>query len=715
MTVTQRPLPATSTAPAIAPDARGVYHPGSEAEVCALVAHARAHGIQLRVVGADRSVPESVHTDAFLAGGTSGAVELSLDRMRACRFDEQRREVSVQPGCSISRDPRSHSGGRPVTEGLCWQLDQRGWALPLLTGGNVQTVGGYVSSGSDGGSLTHSITDSVVGLRLVDGRGNVHVLRREDGDDLFWAAGVSMGLLGVLTEVTFRCVPRFDIAGWEQTLPASDPALGLSKGDPQAVLDLLRDSPYARVMWWPQPGVDRAIVWRARPLRDEERLGATDSDGSVSRRPYEEMPSIMGSTVPLQAAGGLALAALANARPALQRVVGKNRAGRWVMRRAQGVARKHVKHHLINAFVAAPATERRYFRDSWWQGLAMDAQVDERLMPVHFTELWIPWSRAEEALRRLRAHFAEGYDSAGSFITELYAGRRSPMWMSPAHGEDQLRINVFWLKHNIEDPTAAFFPKFWALLDDLGFRLHWGKQLARSKYLGRTWMAERYPKLEAFLSLRQTLDPDQLFVSEHWRRQLGVALPPVRPISPTPPDGVSADLPDPGPRPWPLLFELQPFHEGERLAELIENVTVIEAPIEAVYAAATRPERGTEWIAHYQGIDWLTTPHHEGSASVETFSFMSIRVRTVLAQPPHRWIASVDACSLPMVEAMGQEFRLARLPGGATELRWRIHYTPAPAFRWAHPLLRPFFLHMFWRSTRDLQRMLEHKSARHAP
>jgi len=693
--------------PPLCPDARGVFHPGTEDDIVALVRHASNRHMQVRVVGADRSEAASVHTDAFLQGAPDGAVELCLDRMRRVRFDDLRREVHVQAGCSIHRDPHAPAGTRPAEQGLVWQLDQHGWALPILTGGNCQTVGGYLATGSDGGSLSHAIGDSVVGLRLVDGTGRVHVLRREDGDARFLAAGVSMGLLGIVTEVSFRCVERFDIIGWEQTLPAADERLGLSQGDPEATLSLLRTSPYARIMWWAQPGVDKAVVWRARPLRDDEREGALDDEGKLFRRPYEEVPAVFGSTLPVQAAGGVALAALANAGPSLQRLAGGGAAGRKLVTSLRRFGRRSVSHRLYNAFVDAPATERRYFRDSWWQGLSMDSDVDERLMPVHFTELWVPWERAAEAIRRLRALFArDGYDAAGHFVTELYGGRASPFWMSPGHGADHLRINVFWLKYALEDPSDDFYPRYWEALDDLGFRFHWGKRMARERYLGRAWMGARYPHLDDFLALRDRLDPDQLFVTDHWRRQLGIGEPAVRALRELPAARVEHVRPMRGPRPWPLLFELTPT-DRRTPQRVIENVAVIEAPIEQVFATATQPIRPREWVAWYRGIEWLGTPHLVGSSSIETFLFMSIQVRIVETEPPTRWVATVDTCSLPMVAEMGQEFRLARLPGGATELRWWIRYTPAPAFRWLEPLLRPFFVHMFWKSTRSLKRLLE--------
>ena len=55
----------------------------------------------------------------------------------------------------------------------------------------------------------------------MDGRGKVHKCSRIPGKEseveLFYAAGISMGLFGILTDVTFKCIRRFDIIGTETT------------------------------------------------------------------------------------------------------------------------------------------------------------------------------------------------------------------------------------------------------------------------------------------------------------------------------------------------------------------------------------------------------------------------------------------------------------------------------------------------------------------
>jgi L-gulonolactone oxidase len=64
-----------------------------------------------------------------------------------------------------------------------------------------------------------NLSSQVVGLRLVDGTGQVRELR--DGDELR-AARVSLGALGAISAVTLRCVPAFTIHRIDKPRPLED-------------------------------------------------------------------------------------------------------------------------------------------------------------------------------------------------------------------------------------------------------------------------------------------------------------------------------------------------------------------------------------------------------------------------------------------------------------------------------------------------------------
>jgi hypothetical protein len=470
--------------------ANGFFRPGSEREIADLVRYAGANGLKVRVRGAGHSTRPAILTGDFERPPTGDRdVNIMLDRMSRVAFDDVRQQVTVEAGCTL--------------RSLFRQLEGRGWALPTTAGITHQTVGGFLSTGSAGGSLRHSIGGQVVALRLVDGLGRLHELRQDDNpENPFYAAGVSLGLLGIITGVTFQCVDRFRIVGSERTSSYAACEVDLFARGTDGRPDLetfLRAREYARLIWFPQPGVERVTVWQARRL--------TSGDGPVRHQPYHVVPSIAGSTQPAQVALRLALRLLDPINPPEPRTA-------W--RRTLRGALDRLYPWLAGPFVGVGA---QHFQDTWLDGLPMDDQIDSTRLPIEFTELWLPVERAREAMLDLAAYYRDGgLRRTGTFCTEIYATPSSPFWLSPAYQRDVVKINLFWFALNRANPSTAFFPGVWQRLAPYGFRPHWGKVLSGDAgYLRR-----QYPRWDDFAALRVRYDPRQVFLSEYWRAQLGV-------------------------------------------------------------------------------------------------------------------------------------------------------------------------------------------------
>lgn len=74
-----------------------------------------------------------------------------------------------------------------------------------------QSIAGVISTGTHGTGLAFgSIGTQVIGMRLVTGTGDVKVITQTD-QDLLNAARLSLGALGVITEVTIQCVPDYNL------------------------------------------------------------------------------------------------------------------------------------------------------------------------------------------------------------------------------------------------------------------------------------------------------------------------------------------------------------------------------------------------------------------------------------------------------------------------------------------------------------------------
>src|SRR5215475_1619466 len=193
----------------------GYYHPTNENEVSELIQYAGANGLKIRVRGSGHSVKAAIYTGSFDSPPpTDSDINIYMDYMSSVTFDDAKQQVTAEPGCHLGLDVLDPTGWSTRKNSLFYQVDQKGWAFPTTGGISTQTVGGFMSTGSAGTSLHQAVGRQVVAIRLVDGLGEIHEYRQSDNfDDPFYAAGVSMGLLGIITSVTFQCVDRFAIQG----------------------------------------------------------------------------------------------------------------------------------------------------------------------------------------------------------------------------------------------------------------------------------------------------------------------------------------------------------------------------------------------------------------------------------------------------------------------------------------------------------------------
>jgi D-arabinono-1,4-lactone oxidase len=495
--------------------ADGFFHPCSEAQLVALVELARERRCPLRVRGSAHSIAPAILTDARLEG-RSLAIDVMLDRYTRIAIDAATSRVTVEAGCHLGLDPRDPTRTSTWENSLLAALDAQGLALPDLGGVTHQTVSGFLMTGSSGGTVAHAVEDAVVTLRLIDGRGQIHELTR-GRDELFDAAICSMGLLGVISTITLQCVPRYDVIGREDITTEEGCAYELCGDGATGLADFFRRAEYARLMWWPQRGVERVVTWQARRMRDDDYTEATGPRGALRKKPYSPFGDGLSPKLvePLSRAsqwvGGKfydTIDALGYASP--------------VKAERATIYSRHVLPTVLGAFVALDQGKPQRFWDAWFDGLPMDNGMSEESLPTTFTELWVPLADAARVMRALRDHFrARGLAATGNYIFEIYAARATRGWLHPSYERDSLRIDVFWFERSKEDATR-FFEQFWDLLAPFGYRLHWGKHLPRDAARGAEYLRKQYPRWDDFLRVREELDPLGVFLNQHFRAALGI-------------------------------------------------------------------------------------------------------------------------------------------------------------------------------------------------
>ncbi|MFL6845996.1 MAG: D-arabinono-1,4-lactone oxidase [Allosphingosinicella sp.] len=547
----------------------GYYHPKSEDEVVALVKHAAANGLQIRVRGASHSTAWSIFTDPvngkpvnMTLNRTPPAgpnMNLAMDKMIGLDWiDEAGGIVEAEAGIHLGADPYDAIGEATLQNSLLYQIFEKGWALNDLGGITHQTISGFTATGSAGGSLKHDL-NNVAALRIVDGRGEASWIERDD--PIFGAAAVSMGLLGIVTKLRLKLKPTFRIEGREDTTPVTlidcpiDLFGGGSEGKP-SLQQFLQAKDYSRIMWWPQKGAERVVIWQANRIEGPPPLG-------YKPVPYKELATDLGGWLE-QLAGAIVYLLLGNkgfsVMPKLLTAYARFVqcvAAMWGggVLAVAGAALIAIVIFVVMAiptliFILVPTLIRGLFPtalnilqpmtgnkpvlfdDYYWRSLPMDNTADDILLGTEFTEIWIPLQYTQRCMNLLNDMFVgKGEPAVGFYSTEIYATMPSQAWLSPAYsnGSDEykdgvVRFDVFWYRGNEGEPNApdGFYRQYWDLFRDNGipFRFHWGKFVPAYDF--PSW-AEHYrrslPMFDDFLKLRAERDPKGIFFTRYWRER----------------------------------------------------------------------------------------------------------------------------------------------------------------------------------------------------
>ncbi len=559
------------TAPPIAIGSDGFFHPSSEDEVIKLIKYARAEGLQVRGRGSTHSVAWSIYTDpdgnqppnrTLQQSPPPGEVNIAFDKMRAIEWiDEMTGVIEAEPGINLGWDPQDPFGVSTLENSLLHQIFEKGWAVNTLGGITHQTLAGFTATGSAGGSTRYA-WDNATAYRVVDGTGKAEWIDASHKD--FDALGTSMGLLGIITKIRMQLVPMYNITGTEETTPLTGQSapmdfFGPGTKDQPSLEQYLKDTPYTRIVWWPQKGAERIQTWRA------ERTKATNED----LVPYQQFaPDYGGQTE--QYLGSIIFVLVGNTNPLriiglvwqktcaylenlgfVLRQSGKGELSRFftfLLGCITGIVVGAIASALafVNALVTAlfpkllpvfqPMTKRggeTKFHDWYWRSLCMDNTVSDELLGTEFTEIWVPIQHAQKVMNLYQEMFTKGGDDAtGYFSTEVYGGPPMSGWMHPgytdgkdAYKDGTVRIDVYWFRDNAGIPNAdeGFLEQYWQVLRDNGipFRLHWGKFVPRFDFA--EWAAyykANLPRFDDFMKLRAKRDPDNLFFTEYWRLRL---------------------------------------------------------------------------------------------------------------------------------------------------------------------------------------------------
>ncbi len=452
-------------------------------------------GRKLRACGAQHSVPDAIFEAETLKIKLEG--ELRTIEQLEVAHDNSWAIYRLGGGCNLGIDPHDESSN--ISNSVTHSVDKDGFAINILGGMSHQTVAGFISTSSAGGSLKFNFHDCVQAIEFVDGLGNLVTLRR-DQDEEFFAVGVSMGLFGIITSIIVKLSPKYWVVGTEQTVPfsSSDVTSGAK------MLEVAQGSAvdYFHAVMFPNQNCNTVLQW----------IGRQSYDFSMYK--YVAYKHVLDSNTKQN----LAAAAL------------------YICNLVDGPGSYGLVGIILNLMnpVGAPIS----FNDYWWRCLPNDDLTNiDNIIRVQFTEVWIDIKDADYAIAAMDSMFSNNPDTIGTFGIELYEAKKSDMWMSMSYGYDVIRIDPYWFEWNSRGTPDSYYIPFWNLLLKIpSARLHWGKHWPQtgttyrtedgkfSRTIGADYCAKSYPRYHDWMQLRSKYDPHQIFVTDYWRGLLGIPL-----------------------------------------------------------------------------------------------------------------------------------------------------------------------------------------------
>jgi L-gulono-1,4-lactone dehydrogenase len=336
-------------------------------------------------------------------------------------------------------------------------LWERGLALPNLGDIDAQTVAGAISTGTHGtGAAFQGIASQVVGLEMVLADGSTLTCSAVENAEVLHAARVGLGALGIIVSVTIQAVPRFRLHAREQGLPLADVL-----GELDAYVE---GNEHFEFYWFPHTDI--------AATKGNNR---TEADGPVRGR----VAGWVGDELLGNGAFGLGC-----------------RIGALAPRVVPGLNRL-----MAGQMAAAEYVDRSY-------------RVFCSPRRVRFLEMEyaVPRAAIHEAIAGLRAA-AQRHGQAVTFPVEVRFTGGDDIPLSTASGRDTAYVAVHVFRGQ---PHEAYFAAVESVLTGLDGRPHWGKIHTRSA----AYFRDSYPEFDAFVALRDRLDPERRFTNHYLERVL---------------------------------------------------------------------------------------------------------------------------------------------------------------------------------------------------
>ncbi len=405
------------------------FEPTSEMELQAAIAASKG----VRVYGTKCS-------SADIAAGTESLITLK-NYGKILSYNDERREITVETGISLST--------------LLTAIEAKGWAIPCLPDIDIITLGGALATGTHGTAQKgHLLSQYMVSCRLITADGTIEELT--ESDDRFEAVRVSLGLLGVLSTVTLRCVPLYEMRLTERPMKDSQ---WLS-----CFRTMLDEKDFLRILWMPH--TNKGYVIDGVKVDDDETIEKKEGPWfhkyrrAVSKFLYQYTTKLPRFTV------------------------------------------------LANRLIAGLFFNTKIEKSGTLYGASV---TKSRGSVLELAEWTIGLDSFEALFADLKATLDSSDNSAYAHIPmDIRFIRADESWLSYGYKQDTVTIGCVSRNAEAADQYEAFRIVEKVFLRH-GGRPHWAKRFQA----GTKELSALYPKWDEFIALRRQMDPSGKFLNSY--------------------------------------------------------------------------------------------------------------------------------------------------------------------------------------------------------
>ena len=386
-------------------------------------------GRKIRCVGTGHSWSNLIPTDDILINTDSLSQIISLDR--------NAKTARIQAGAKL--------------EDLNLTLWEHGYAFNNLGSIARQSLAGAISTGTHGTGVGFQLLASMVrSFQLVTANGEVLEFDREKDGNRFHLALVSMGMLGIITELTIDIVPKFNLHERSRIMDFDEVC--------DNILDWTSEHDHLKMWWFPH--TDKMMVYRYDKTTEPVK------DTWFRQKLMDEWVSVYFYRLMLW----------------------------WGNRKPS--RRRYINNKILTPFLAdVDRIERSY----------KVFNVPEP--PIHRETEWAFDIKHTPTVLRAYRKMVEDRGHLINFIQEIRFVKSDEHALSPCFGRDSVYVGCYNADNNGWTELLADFEE--RIGKPYDGRPHWGKEFN----VGSVYLKSAYPKWNDFQQLRTELDPNSQFLN----------------------------------------------------------------------------------------------------------------------------------------------------------------------------------------------------------